>query len=147
MLTLVSFPHLHQDFHVWAAKGGSDWSEQEMLHQARVFAWDEKGRAAAVVENGKVIEVCDAEAIALLQSLFVFLNTDHCNNYNGCVICNPEECPEASYDECERDNLDNYADSALADADDMDGDAGSALASAGFGTDEDYGSFGDFNDE
>lgn len=134
MLNLVSFPHLHQEFHVWAAKGGSDWNENEMRHQARVFAWDAKGRAAAVVENGKVIEVCDADVVAIFQSLFTFLICSECD---GCILCDPD-CPEAN-NECEQDNY--------ADADDMDGDAGSALASAGMGTDEDYGSYGDFNDE
>jgi hypothetical protein len=62
----------------------------------------------------------------------------------GCEECDGEGCDKC----CERDDLENYADSALADADadDMDGDAGSALASAGFGTDEDYGGFSDFDD-
>jgi len=41
------------------------------------------------------------------------------------------------------DEWDGDADVDEADPGDMDGDATSALASAGFGTDEDYGDYGD----
>ena len=51
-------------------------------------------------------------------------------------------CPECGdpFEECSCEQFDH-------DADDMDGDHASALASAGFGTDEDYGYYpSDFDD-
>jgi hypothetical protein len=42
------------------------------------------------------------------------------------------------------DDLENDSDDSFDDS--MDGDAESALASAGWGTDEDYGSYGDYED-
>ncbi len=56
---------------------------------------------------------------------------DYAENYDG------EDGDYAGYDEfCDRLDEDW--------AEDMDGDHDSAMASAGFGTDEDYGDYGDF---
>lgn len=64
----------------------------------------------------------------------------------GCDKCDDLDCPESAYELCERDDMDGDECESDDMDDSMDGDAGSALASAGFGTDEDYGGFSDFDD-
>ena len=67
-----------------------------------------------------------------------------CEDAPCCGCCDPRELYQpAEHPDMEDDDSMECADDE--DPEDMDGDAASALASAGHGTDEDYGDYGNYD--
>jgi hypothetical protein len=132
MKSLVSFPLTNppDDFLTWSVKGESGWSDEKLFVEARACAWEGDVKAAVVVNNGQILEVCDASTLSLFQLALTLLTCEACN---GCELC----CMEGECQGCGQCEVSDFDDT-------MDGDAGSALSSAGFGTDEDYGGPCDF---